>query len=803
MPAIDGSSRVGLFERLRRGGGTPSGRRGVAFALVVLTVLMADAAGAAGEPVPAAAPTPAAEGAARFSAAQIEQLVAPIALYPDALTVQVLMAATYPLEIVEAARWRAKNPGPQGDALDKALESRDWDPSVESLTHFPDLLQRMSDNLDWTKDLGDAFLGQKNEVLDAVQRMRAKAYEAGTLKTTKEQVVTREVVNQKEIIVIQPADPQVVYVPQYSPSAAYGPSWGYPSPYYPAMMAYPPGYLATTSLLSFGAGMAVGAAIWGDCDWGNHDVYNNNYYGGGGGGGGNQNVNINRDKTVNRGDRGDRGRDRRNGGGREKWQHNPEHRSGVRYRDEAAAKKFGGNDQVAARDRAIRDAARGFDRSNQPGGGARPSQTPAGGRSPQPGASRPGAGQGQGGGRVPRGSQPGGRGEQRPGERISTARHASRGGRGTSAAWRCVRRLRERTLHPRGQHARCGEPGRPELCWRRRWRARGRRLRRRRRGRWRPRGRTRRWRRRPWRRRGPWRTPMKTTTMLVLLFSVALLPATTRAQGRFPSPETAARTIEAATRANDPEQLKSVLGPGSDDLVSSGDPVDDARARKRFAAAAGERTRIERTADGAVAVLHVGRDDWPFPIPIVREGEEWHFDTAAGKSELLNRRIGRNKLATIAVCRAYVDAQYEYASRFRRYAQLLRSTPGEHDGLYWEASGRDASPLGPLVAGAAGEGYNLEEPSAVPVPYHGYFFRILKAQGAHAPDGARDYVKDGQMTGGFAFVAWPAEHGSSGVMTFLVGPQDVVFQKDLGEQTDAAAKGITTYDPDESWVPTK
>jgi len=276
--------------------------------LVALAALIARLACAAEE---APDGTPAAAQTAKFSPAQIEQLVAPIALYSDGLAVQVLIAATYPLEVVEAARWRTKNASLKGEALDQALESQDWDPSVESLTRFPDLLQRMSDNLDWTKDLGDAFLGQKDDVLDTVQRMRAKAYESGALKTTKEQVVTREVVKEKEVIRVEPADPQVVYVPQYSPEAVYGaPPAAYPTPYYPAMYGYPPGYVATASLLSFGAGMAVGAAVWGDCDWGSHDVHNN-YYGGGGGGGNNQNVNVNKNKEKNvertRGEGGRRG----------------------------------------------------------------------------------------------------------------------------------------------------------------------------------------------------------------------------------------------------------------------------------------------------------------------------------------------------------------------------------------------------------------------------------------------------------------------------------------------------------------
>jgi len=296
---------------------------------------------------------------------------------------------------------------------------------------------------------------------------------------------------------------------------------------------------------------------------------------------------------------------------------------------------------------------------------------------------------------------------------------------------------------------------------------------------------------------------MRTTATIVTLLCFAWLPATARAQQYFPSPEAAAQALAAATRGSDPQRLLAVLGPESDKVVSSGDPVDDAAARKRFSAAAGERTRIERSADGTTAILHVGRDDWPFPIPIVRDAQGWRFDTALGKQELLNRRIGRNELTAIEVCRAYVDAQNEFAARFHMYAQSFRSTPGKRDGLYWEATDHDVSPLGPLIAAATAEGYHHAEASAAPAPYHGYFFRILTAQGAHAPGGARDYVKDGKMTGGFGLVAWPADHGSSGIMTFMVDAQGVVFQKDLGERTSEAAKAITAYDLDGSWEPTR
>jgi hypothetical protein len=292
--------------------------------------------------------------------------------------------------------------------------------------------------------------------------------------------------------------------------------------------------------------------------------------------------------------------------------------------------------------------------------------------------------------------------------------------------------------------------------------------------------------------------------MFTTLLAIALLPMAVAAQRQehFPSPEAAGRALAAAARAGDVERTRAVLGPDGDEIVSSGDPVDDAAARKRFAAAAAARTRFERTDDGATAIMHVGRDDWPFPIPLVHDADGWRFDTAAGKEELLNRRIGRNELVAIGVCRAYVDAQYEFAKRFHSYARSFRSTPGKRDGLYWTETDHDVSPFGPLVAAATAEGYRPVE-AAAPEPYHGYFFRILTEQGPHAPGGAKSYVKDGQMSGGFALVAWPADHGSSGIMTFMVGLEDVVFQKDLGPGTAEAAKAITAYDPDGSWEPTR
>ena len=188
----------------------------------------------------------------------------------------------------------------------------------------------------------------------------------------------------------------------------------------------------------------------------------------------------------------------------------------------------------------------------------------------------------------------------------------------------------------------------------------------------------------------------------------------------------------------------------------------------------------------------------------MKDGGQWRFDTASGLQEILNRRIGRNELAAIAASHAYVDAQREHMKLEGDYAQKVRSDAGKHDGLYWEdPSGKRPSPLGPLFAEASAEGYGQQAADAGPQPYHGYFFRILTEQGASAPGGARSYLKDGKMTGGFALVAYPAEHGSSGIMTFIVGPQGVVYQRDLGDKTADVAKAMKAFDPDESWYPTR
>ncbi len=331
----------------------PANRPGLAAILLVAGVLALPALAAEEQPPPAGT-APAPKGA---PAERLDQLVAPIALYPDPLLMQILMASTYPLEIVQAERWIKERPKLRGEELDKALEAQTWDASVESLTHFPDVLGRMSKNLDWTSELGDVFLAQQADVLDAIQRMRRKANQAGKLESTKQQ----QVVVEKEIIKIVPADPQIVYVPTYVPQAVYGPP-AYPPPY-PAMYAYPPGYVATTSLLSFGAGMAVGAAISGGCDWGSHEVNVYNNYGGGGGGGGggnknNNNVNIDNSKTFNQANVN-----------KQKWEHNPEHRRGVSYQNQQVSQRYAGK---GSQGQQTRDQARGYDRSANAAAQTRP-----------------------------------------------------------------------------------------------------------------------------------------------------------------------------------------------------------------------------------------------------------------------------------------------------------------------------------------------------------------------------------------------------------------------------------------------
>ena len=296
------------------------------------------------------------------------------------------------------------------------------------------------------------------------------------------------------------------------------------------------------------------------------------------------------------------------------------------------------------------------------------------------------------------------------------------------------------------------------------------------------------------------------SVMLVLLGAGSRAMAAPSGEETFASPVQAAETLAAAWRADKVEALLKIYGPGGRNLVTSGDPVAEHMTRARFAAAYDQQHRIELQGPGE-AILTIGKDNWPYPIPIVRDGSVWRFDVKAGIEQVLDRRIGANELHAIEVSRAYVEAQREFAADRRQagqpeeYAQQLASSNHKHDGLYWPAGpGEKQSPIGPLVAAAQANGYSPPPASAGDSrAFEGYYFRILNAQGGHAPGGGRYYVVNGRMTGGFALIAFPSRWGDSGVMTFLVNQNGIVFQKNLGPGTTRLARQVTLYDPDRTW----
>ena len=275
-------------------------------------------------------------------------------------------------------------------------------------------------------------------------------------------------------------------------------------------------------------------------------------------------------------------------------------------------------------------------------------------------------------------------------------------------------------------------------------------------------------------------------------------------QHSYGTPDDAVQALVAAVRSADAERIHEVLGSGSGKLISSGDPVADELGRSRFIAAYEKQSKVEIEGD-AKATLLIGEKDWPFPFPLVKGIGGWKFDAKSGAEEILNRRIGRDELSAVQVCLAYVDAQREYAltegnrNGVHAYAMKMVSAAGKRDGLYWPTpAGSSLSPLGPLAAKAKEEGYGRSA-NAVNEPYHGYYYRILTGQGSNAAGGGYDYVVDGRMIGGFALVAYPARWGASGVMTFIVNHDGVVYQKNLGKVSTATALGMTQFDPDSTW----
>ena len=273
----------------------------------------------------------------------------------------------------------------------------------------------------------------------------------------------------------------------------------------------------------------------------------------------------------------------------------------------------------------------------------------------------------------------------------------------------------------------------------------------------------------------------------------------------FGSPEDAVKTLFETVKAGKVDELLAIFGSDGKELIASSDPETARANRQVFAVAVREQWRLEDEGPNR-KILVIGNEDWPFPVPLMKDANGWRFDTAAGKEELIARRIGRNELSAIESARAYVTAQQRYAQQGHDgkpaglYATKFRSDPGKENGLYWPtAKGQKRSPLGDLLAQSAAEGRPTGGESAQPSPFHGYYFKILTAQGSAAPGGAKNYVVRGDMSGGFALIAWPAQYDVTGVMTFLVNQDGIVLQKDLGPGTDAAARKITSYNPDTSW----
>lgn len=294
-------------------------------------------------------------------------------------------------------------------------------------------------------------------------------------------------------------------------------------------------------------------------------------------------------------------------------------------------------------------------------------------------------------------------------------------------------------------------------------------------------------------------------TAAVILITVVSAPAPAQQshQKTFGNCEQATAALFAALQKDDRSALLEILGPAASDIISSGDEDEDRNNREQFVEKYKEMHRLVREPDGTTT-LYIGAENWPTPIPLVRKGNQWYFDAIASRREILFRRIGKNEMNTIAVCRELVDAQREYHDQthdgdpVKQYAPRFRSKDGKHDGLYWKISpGEPTSPVGPMLTLASGEDYAKE--TTRPQPFHGYYYRILTGQGRRAHGGAKSFLVGSKMTGGFAFVAYPAEYCSSGVMTFIVNQDGIVYQKDLGTRTMNLAKSMTRYAPDATW----
>ncbi|MBA4417764.1 MAG: DUF2950 domain-containing protein [Syntrophus sp. (in: bacteria)] len=292
-----------------------------------------------------------------------------------------------------------------------------------------------------------------------------------------------------------------------------------------------------------------------------------------------------------------------------------------------------------------------------------------------------------------------------------------------------------------------------------------------------------------------------------IILSVANSPAYAAAvkQKGFASPEDAVKAMIGALKTGDRKALIAIFGPQDKNMIFSGDEVADREDRNNMIKRYEEKNRVEKAGDKKAA-LYVGNEDWPFPVPIVKRGTSWYFSTKEGREEIINRRIGKNELSAIQTCMAYADAQREYAlmdidgDGLNEYAQKLISDSGKKDGLYWETRpGEKPSPMGSFVAAARQEGYTARKPGDNPRPYHGYYYKILTAQGKNAPKGAYSYMVDNKMIGGFALVAYPAQYGVSGIMTFMINQDGTVYEKNLGKKAGKAVQEMKEFNPDTTW----
>jgi DUF2950 family protein len=303
------------------------------------------------------------------------------------------------------------------------------------------------------------------------------------------------------------------------------------------------------------------------------------------------------------------------------------------------------------------------------------------------------------------------------------------------------------------------------------------------------------------------RHPAVVSLTCAVLTSLSLFGAAQEARHRtFGTPEEAVRALADAAKIGNADALLAIFGPDGQDLVASSDPATARKNLEVFTVAFAERWRLEDNGTNRKTLI-IGGEEWPFPVPLVKDGNAWRFDTASGKEEVIDRRIGRNELAAIGICRTYVAAQRRYAQQGHDgkpaglYAKTFSSDPGKQNGLYWPAArGQAHSPLGELVAEAAQEGRTLGSDRGQPSPFHGYYYKILTAQGTAATGGAKSYVVNGEMSAGFALVAWPAQYDATGVMTFIVNQDGTTSQKDLGPETDRVARAMTVYNPDKSWT---